>query len=114
MNGNGAERCACCRHATLFKGDPLSHTSAPILASHLPAATGEEEEVFSFPNCYACRMEHPPLPRLVSGNCPACSSSEIVVKTIEPDGISYAGYCPGCGVDLSGALVDGANSAVVL
>jgi hypothetical protein len=59
-------------------------------------------------------MEPLPLPRLASGNCPACSSTEIVVKTIQPDGINYEGYCPGCGVDLAGALIDGAIALVVL
>ncbi len=55
-----------------------------------------------------------PLPRLVSGNCPACSSTEIVVKTIHPDGMNYEGYCPGCGVDLAGALIEGAIRVVGL
>jgi hypothetical protein len=57
-------------------------------------------------------MEH--LPRVVSGNCPEYSSTEIVVKKIDPDGINYEGYCPGCGVDIVGALVNGATRAVVL
>jgi hypothetical protein len=55
------------------------------------------EQVFYFLKLHACLMEHLPLPRLVSGNCPACLSAEIVVKIIGPDGISYEGYCPGCG-----------------
>lgn len=67
-----------------------------------------------FPTCYAYPMEHLLLPRLVSGDCPACLGTEIVVKTIQPDGISYEGYCPGCGVDLAGTLIDGAMRAVVL
>jgi hypothetical protein len=69
------------------------------------------------PECYAIAMEQRlplRLPRLVSGNCPACSSTEIVVKTIQPDRITYEGYCPGCGVDLAGALINGAIKAVVL
>jgi hypothetical protein len=54
------------------------------------------------------------LPRLVSGNCPNCSSTEIIVKTIHPDGTNYEGYCPGCGIDIVGALISGTTRAVVL
>jgi hypothetical protein len=54
------------------------------------------------------------LPRLVSGNCPNCSSTEIIVKTIYPDGTNYEGYCPGCGIDIVGALINGMTRAVVL
>jgi hypothetical protein len=45
------------------------------------------------------------LPRLVSGNCQNCSSTEIVVKRIAPDGRNYEGYCPSCGIDSFGALI---------
>jgi hypothetical protein len=54
------------------------------------------------------------LPRLVSGNCPNCSSTEIIVKTIHSDGTNYEGYCPGCGIDVVGALINGTTRAVVL
>jgi hypothetical protein len=54
------------------------------------------------------------LPRLVSGNCPNCSSTEIIVKTIYPDRTNYEGYCPGCGIDIVGALINGMTRAVVL
>jgi len=54
------------------------------------------------------------LPRLVNGNCPECDGTEIVVKKIQPDGTTYEGYCPGCGIDIVGALIDGATRAVVL
>jgi hypothetical protein len=54
------------------------------------------------------------LPRLVSGNCPNCSSTEIIIKTIHPDGTNYEGYCPGCGGDIVGALISGTTRAVVL
>jgi hypothetical protein len=53
------------------------------------------------------------LPRLVSGNCPNCSSTEIIVKTIHPDGSNYEGYCPGCGIDILGTLINGTTKAVV-
>jgi hypothetical protein len=45
------------------------------------------------------------LPRLVTGNCQNCSSTEIVVKRIAPDGKTYEGYCPACGIDSFGALI---------
>jgi hypothetical protein len=54
------------------------------------------------------------LPRLVSGNCPNCSSTEIIVKTIHSDGTNYEGYCPACGIDIAGALISGTTRAVVL
>jgi hypothetical protein len=54
------------------------------------------------------------LPRLVSGNCPNCSSTEIIVKTVHPDGSNYEGYCPGCGIDIVGTLISGTTKAVVL
>jgi hypothetical protein len=53
------------------------------------------------------------LPRLVSGKCQNCSSTEIVVKKIASDGQTYEGYCPSCGVDTFGALIQD-NQAVVL
>jgi hypothetical protein len=34
-----------------------------------------------------------------TGNCQNCSSTEIVVKRIAPDGKTYEGYCPSCGID---------------
>jgi hypothetical protein len=54
------------------------------------------------------------LPRLVSGNCPNCSSTEIIVKTIHPGGSNYEGYCPGCGIDIAGTLISGTTRAIVL
>jgi hypothetical protein len=54
------------------------------------------------------------LPRLVSGNCPNCSSAEIIVKTVDTDGTNYEGYCPGCGIDIVGTLINGMTKAVVL
>src|ERR1700722_16549302 len=62
--------------------------------------------------CTLIGMEQ--LPRLVSGNCPNCSSTEIIVKTVDPDGSNYEGYCPGCGIDIVGTLISGTTKAVVL
>jgi hypothetical protein len=53
------------------------------------------------------------LPRLVSGKCPDCPSTEIIVKEIDLDGTSYEGYCLHCGVDVFGALIS-TDRAVVL
>ena len=62
--------------------------------------------------CTLIGMEQ--LPRLVSGNCPNCSSTEIIVKMVHPDGSNYEGYCPGCGIDIVGTLISGTTKAVVL
>ena len=53
------------------------------------------------------------LPRLVSGKCPDCPSTEIVVKEIDLDGTSYEGYCVHCGIDVFGALISAAQAVVL-
>jgi hypothetical protein len=52
-------------------------------------------------------------PRLVSGTCPSCQSNEIIIKTTDDVGTDFAGYCPRCGADISGALLDGVARAIV-
>jgi len=58
-------------------------------------------------------LEHLLLPRLVSGDCPTCPSTEIVVKAIRPHGLSYEDTALAVAW-IAGTLIDGAMRAVVL
>jgi predicted RNA-binding Zn-ribbon protein involved in translation (DUF1610 family) len=112
------------KRQTLEKNDattPLSwgqRFASPTGASALPNRWGAQQTAHHrraatwIVDARLIGMEQ--LPRLVSGNCPNCSSTEIIVKTIHLDGTNYEGYCPACGGDIVGALISGTTRAVVL